>query len=179
MAGEDYAQTLNYLKYWDYRLGLLSNMGQSEVIIKSLPFIPRAPEVEEDYEAFTPPLRHPFRELMKKCQRVMLNINNEVGVGYTDTIYREMTLVELVIMGLKHEAKVDVHPTFMNEPLPHSFITPILVEREALIEVKAIHDHISATDRSVMQSHLHATGAKVGLIACFTKERLLLRGVLP
>jgi GxxExxY protein len=154
-------------------------MGQSEVIIKSLPFSPRDPEVEEDYEAFLTPLKPRLRSLLKKCRRALLNINNEVGAGYTDTIYRGMTLVELELMNLKHEAEVNVYPTFMDEPLPHSSITPILVESKALIEVKAIHDHISATDRSVMQSHLYATNAEVGLIACFTKERLLLRGVLP
>jgi len=179
LAPSDEAQTLNYVKLWGCRLGILANMAVNEVKPKRLPYSPAPPRVEQDYSAIKDIMTDELRPIAEACRQSLLEIHKEVGVGYTNTIYRKMLLVELSDRGLSHDAEVEVTPTFHGEPVARSPITSVLVEGQVLVEVTALNDEISASDRRVVQTYLKLTGASVGLIGCFSRDALLIRGARP
>ena len=154
-------------------------MGLNEVRPKRLPYAPAVPHVQEDYAAIKPIMTDSLRPLTAACRQSLLTIHREVGVGYTANIYCEMLLVELAERGLAFDADVVVAPMFHGEPIAESHITSILVEQHVLVEVTAICDRISAADRRIVQTHLKLTGAKLGLIGCFSRSSLLIRGIRP
>jgi len=90
-----------------------------------------------------------------------------------------------VVLGLEGtdsvlaDAEVVVAPTFQGEAISESPITSVLVEQQVLIEVSAIYNEISAADRRIVQTYLKLTGAKLGLIGCFSRSALVIRGVVP
>jgi hypothetical protein len=63
--------------------------------------------------------------------------------------------------------------------LPASAITPRLIGSEILVEVEALHEEITARAIRTMQTHLKLTGARIGIIANFGKDRFEIRGVRP
>jgi len=178
-APADEAQTLNYVKHWDYHLGILVNMGQSEVQPKRLPYSLAPAQVHEDYTAIKPTMTDSLRPVAEACRQSLLAIHAQVGVGYTANMYREMLLVELAERGLPFDAEVVVAPQFHGEATADSPITSVLVEGQVVIEVAAICNQISAADRRVVQTYLKLTAAKLGLIGCFSRTALLIRGVRP
>ena len=179
LIGADFAQTLNYVKCWDYRLGILAGLGQSKAIIERLPYSPARSELKEDYSGIAAVVTDSLRPTLAACRASLLRIHADVEVGYTHDIYRDMFLVEVCERGLSHESELVVRPEFMDGPIAESPITPVLVEDEVLVEIRAVQDEISAADRRIMQTHLGLTGAAVGIIACFGKSALYIRGVRP
>jgi GxxExxY protein len=178
-APVDKTQTLNYCKLWDYRLGLLVNMGQHDVMQERLPFSPAPHHLEQDYSYIKDIMTDSLRPVTEECRQSLLTIHKEVGVGYTTNIYREMLLIELADRGLSYQAEASITPTYDGQRLARSLVTSVLVENRVLIEVTALNDKVSAADVRVVQTYLKFTPAEVGLIGCFSRKLLQIQGVRP
>ncbi|MDP6354757.1 MAG: GxxExxY protein [Planctomycetota bacterium] len=148
----DKTQSLNYCKLWDYRLGLLVNMGQNDVMQERLPFSPAPYHVEQDYSYIKDIMTDSLRDITEECRQSLLTIHKEVGVGYTANIYREMLLIELAERGLSYQAKASITPTYDGMRLAQSPVTSVLVDNSVLVEVTALNDKVTAADVRVVQA---------------------------
>ena len=179
LCGENFAQLLSYLKFWNLQLGLLVNFAQSEAIIERVPNLPLEIVDAEDYEWIKPLVASEHRPTLRAIRESLLEICRVIGCGYCDTTYRKLVEVELGHRGLTCQAAAMVAPTFHERSLPTSMISPLVVADSVLVEVQAIHDDISATAVRTMQTYLRLTRCPICLIVSFGKTRFSIRGVHP
>lgn len=69
--------------------------------------------------------------------------------------------------------------TLDGRELPASPITPLLIGSGILVEVEALRELVTARALRTMQTHLKLTGARIGIIVNFGKDRFEIRGVRP
>ena len=177
LARDNFTQVLTYLKFWDLRLGLLVNFAMDKAIIERVPYEPREAEIEEDYDFIRDLIRDEHRPILRAVRESLLQINQQVGIGYAATTYRNPALVEFRARGLKCESDIEVTPVFRERCLPTSRISPLVVEGRVCVQIEAIYDEITARSIRTIQTHLRMTGCDLGLVVCFGKTKFLIRGV--
>lgn len=177
LSKENYTQLLNYLKFWNHRLGLLVNFAMDSAIIERVPYNSRVAEVEEDYDSIHTVIRDRHRDTLRRIRESLLEINFQVGIGYAANTYRNLSFVEFQSRDLLCEEYTEVIPVFRERRLPRSVITPLLVDRRVCVQIEAIYDEVSARAIRTMQTHLRLTGCDMGIVACFGKTKFMLRGV--
>ena len=177
LAPANFTQLLSYLKFWNLRLGLLVNFAMDKAIIERVPFEPRIAEVIEDYGHINNTIRDEHRDVLRRICESLHEINTQIGIGYPATTYRNLSIVEFRARALHCEGNVEVTPVFRERNLPHSSISPLVVDGRVCVQIEAIQDEISARAIRTMQTHLRLTGCDIGIVACFGKTRFLLRGV--
>jgi GxxExxY protein len=175
----NFMQTLNYVKLWEFSLGLLTNFAEARAVIKRVPYLPRQVAPMEDYEFIQPLLTPSLREELRVVRDSLLTIHRGFGIGYWDTTYRNLIAIEFQHCGLTCRRNLQVTPTLDGRELPTSPISPLLVGSEILVEVEALHDEVTARAIRTMQSHLKLTGARLGLVVHFGKDRFEIRGFQP
>jgi len=176
-AEANYTQLLSYLKCWGLRLGLLVNFALHSAVIERIPYDPRTSEPEEDYGQISEVIRDRHQPILHASREGLLRINREIGLGYPDVIYRNMATVGFRSLGLAVSGDVMVMPQFRERSLPSSPITPLVVDGQVCVEIKAIHDDITARAVRTMQTHLRLTSCDIGLIASFGRTRFRIVGV--
>jgi GxxExxY protein len=179
LSRANFIQTLNYLKCWDLPLGLLTNFAEAQSVIERVPFEPRNIAPDEDYRFIKPMLTPRLREELRVVRDALLAVHREFGIGYSDTTYRSLVDIETRYRGLTCQRELQVTPELNGQHLPISPITPLRIGQDILVEVEALHDHITARAVRTMQSHLKFTGAKIGVIVNFGKNSFDIRGVRP
>lgn len=143
-AQANFTQILTYLKFWNRPLGLLVNFALSKAIIERLPYQPRRAEPEEDCDHIRDRLMPDVRDALRKTRDSLLAVYEQYGLGYPATTCCKLVKLEMQSRGLKCQSELVMSPEFHDRELPHSPITPILVEDCVLVEVEAIHDDITA-----------------------------------
>ena len=175
----NFMQTLNYVKCWGFALGILANLAEAKAVIERVPYDPRQVTATEDYEFIKPLLTPSVREDLLIVRESLLAIQGEFGIGYWDTTYRSLVDIEVRHRGLACRRNLEVTATMDGRELPASVITPLLIGSEILVEVEALHEEITARAIRTMQTHLKLTGARIGIIVNFGKDRFEIRGVRP
>lgn len=176
-APENFTQLLSYLKFWQIRLGMLVNFAMDRAIIQRVPYDPRAVPLEEDFDHILKVSQPKHEPVLQTIREGVVELHRVFGVGYPATTYRKLAVVEWRSRGLSCLDEVNVEPVFHQRRLPRSNITPILVETLICVQVDAIYDEISARAVRTMQTHLRLTGCDIGLIVCFGRSKLMIRGV--
>jgi GxxExxY protein len=176
-APENFTQLLCYLKFWRMQLGLLANFAMDRAIIERVPYDHRDVPIEEDYEHIAKLIQPHHKPVLHTLREGILELHRAIGVGYPTTTCRKLALVEWRSRGLHCLGDLNVEPTFHERRLPNSDITPFLVEKSVCVQVDAIYDDISARAVRTMQTHLRLMGCEIGLIVCFGKTKLMIRGV--
>ena len=175
----NFMQTLNYIKCWGCTLGLLANLAEAQAVIERIPYQSKQVTATEDYEFIKPLLTPSVREELVIVRESLLAIHREFGIGYWDTTYRSLVDIEVRHRGLACRRNLEVTATMEGRTLPTSPITPLLISAEILVEVEALHEQITARAIRTMQTHLKLTGARIGVIVNFGKDRFEIRGVRP
>jgi GxxExxY protein len=175
----NFVQTLNYVKFWGFSLGLLTNFAEAQAVIERVPYHPRQVAPTEDYEYIKPLLTPSAREELRTVRDSLLAIHHEFGIGYWDTTYRSLVDIELRHRGLTCRRDLEVTPKLDGRELPTSPVTPLLAGSDILIEVEALHEEVTARAIRTMQTHLKLTGARIGMVVNFGKDRFEIRGVRP
>ncbi len=178
-APENVSQTISYLKFWKLDLGLLINFAMDSANIERIPFQPPEAAVEEDYDHIADFIPESLKPVLRSIREGLLRLHQDVGLGYTATTYHSLAQVEWQGSGLACESEPRVEPLFRERRLPESRISPIIVDHKVCVQVEAVADDISARAIRTMQTHLRLTKCAIGLVACFGKTRMLIRGVRP
>ena len=159
--------------------GAADEFRRVRAVIKRVPYHPRQVAPMEDYEFIQPLMTPSLREELRVVRDSLLTIHRGFGIGYWDTTYRNLIAIEFQHCGLTCRRNPQVTPTLDGRELPTSPISPLLVGSEILVEVEALHEEVTARAVRTMQSHLKLTGARLGLVVHFGKDRFEIRGVRP
>lgn len=172
-----FRQTINYLKLWNYELGLLVNFAEVSATIQRVVFHDTMVQPVEDYEAIRGTMRPEVRAMLVDVREAILGVHRDFGLGYSDATYRKLIEIALMHRGLDCQSSVTAEPSFRERQLPHSPITPLMVEGSILIQVDAIYDGVTARSMRTMQTHLGVMNAAIGLVASFGQNVFEIRGV--
>ena len=176
---ENVSQVLNYLKFWNLDLGLLANFALDHAVFERIPHQPPPPSFEENYDHITDLIRPEHKPVLRAIRDGLVDLFQNVGLGYTANTYRRMALVEFINRDLTVAGEVVVEPVFHERTLPNSPISPLVVNGQVCVQVDAINDLISARVIRTMQTHLRLTGSAIGIVVCFGRNKCSIRGVKP
>ena len=110
------------------------------------------------------------RELTDKIIGACIEVSNELGSGFLESVYQKATLRALRQIGLHVAAQVPLEVIFRNEVVGE-FFADILVEAKVILELKAVRALLPEHEAQLM-NYLRATGIRVGLLVNYGKPRL-------
>ncbi len=174
-----FRQTINYLKFWGYELGLLVNFADARADIRRVVFHEVAVEPNEDFDAIRDAMSDDARDRLLVVRDAILTVHTEFGLGYSDRTYHNLLDIGFKDRGLLCQSDIVAEPVFQERRLPSSPISPLLVANSILVQVEAIQDGVTARAVRTMQTHLKCLNASVGVIASFGQSRFEVRGVRP
>lgn len=110
------------------------------------------------------------KELTEKILAACIEVSNELGSGFLESVYERALLIALAEKGLTTQAQAPLQVVFRGHVVGE-FYTDILVERRVILELKAAKALTSEHEAQLL-NYLKATGIKVGLLVNFGKPRL-------
>lgn len=105
----------------------------------------------------------------------IVKVHRTLGPGFLETIYRRALLPELRRSGLNVESEKEIAVFYEGEQVGTHRLD-LLVENTVILELKAVSEFAAAHYEQV-RSYLRATGAAVGLLVNFGRERSEFRRV--
>ena len=171
------AQLIQYLKRCEKELGFLVNFAHSKVGFKRMVYQPQKIEINEDYEHIKGVLTLEDRSLLIKIRKHLLSIVDQYGIGYSDTIYRNIVQVEFGCHGLNCQNDLVVDATWNGEKIGSNSVKHLLVEDNILLLVKANIKHGSVLNFTSTKSYLKSLGLKIGIIINFGRNSVQINGI--
>ena len=110
------------------------------------------------------------KDLTEKIIAACLEVSNELGAGFLESVYERALLIALTDKGLKAETQVPLKVVFRNRVVG-DFYADILVENLGIIELKAAKS-IGTENEAQLINYLKATNKRVGLLVNFGKPKL-------
>ncbi len=99
-----------------------------------------------------------------------MQVINELGSGFLESVYEKAMTVALTDAGVSHEVQKPIGVRFRGKPVGE-FIADILVEDKVIVELKAVKA-ITREHEAQIINYLNATGFEVGLLINFGKPKL-------
>src|SRR3972149_9297606 len=110
------------------------------------------------------------KDLTEKIIAACLEVSNELGAGFLESVYERALLIALTDKGLKAETQVPLKVVFRNRVVG-DFYADTLVENLVIIELKAVKS-IGTENEAQLINYLKATNKRVGLLVNFGKPKL-------
>ena len=110
------------------------------------------------------------KDLTEKIIAACLEVSNELGAGFLESVYERALLIALTDKGLKAETQVPLKVVFRNRVVG-DFYADTLVENLVIIELKAVKS-IGTDHEAQLINYLKATNKRVGLLVNFGKPKL-------
>ena len=104
-----------------------------------------------------------------------IRVHSRLGPGLLESVYEICLVHELRKRGLEVETQVVVPVTYDEVEIPIAFRLDILVERQLIVEVKAV-DKMNPVFEGQMLTYLRLTNLRLGLLINFN-VRLLKDGL--
>jgi GxxExxY protein len=109
-------------------------------------------------------------DLTERIIGIALEVINELGAGFLESVYRKAMVLALKDAGLLAEPHVPITVCFRGRDVG-AFEADILVDQRVLVELKA-NKGITGQDQAQTINYLKATGIEVGLLINFGRPRL-------
>ena len=110
------------------------------------------------------------KKLTGKIIGACIEVSNELGVGFLESVYEKALLIALIEKGLHVEEQVPLEVTFRNQ-IVGTFYADILVENDIVIELKAVKS-LKPEHEAQLINYLKASGKHIGLLVNFGKPKL-------
>lgn len=111
-----------------------------------------------------------YEQITGKIIGVAMKVHRELGPGFVEKIYQRAMYLEMKKNGIVFEREKKIS-LFYNRALLGYFQADFVVEKEILVELKAVSD-VGDLHLAQMISYLKAANKKVGLIFNFAKKSL-------
>ena len=108
--------------------------------------------------------------LTRKIIGCALEVINELGSGFVESVYEKALSVALTDAGVAHEMQKPIGVHFRGESVG-DFVADILVEDRVIVELKAAKAIIPEHEAQVI-NYLNATGIEVGLLINYGTPKL-------
>ena len=110
------------------------------------------------------------RELTYEIIAACLEVANELGHGFLESVYERALLIVLADRGLAAESQVPLTVWFRGRSVG-DFAADIVVDRKVIIELKAVKA-LGPEHQAQLIHYLNATGIDVGLLVNFGASSL-------
>jgi GxxExxY protein len=104
-----------------------------------------------------------------------IRVHRDLGPGFLESVYEEALALELTHVGLNFERQ-KLLPIFYREHVVGEHRLDILVERQVILELKAIAD-LENIHFAILRSYLKAADLTDGLLLNFASPRLTIKRV--
>ncbi|MFQ5592244.1 MAG: GxxExxY protein [Phycisphaerae bacterium] len=111
--------------------------------------------------------------LTERIIGVALQVIQELGAGFVESVYEKAMMIALADEGLTAERQLPVSVFFRGREVG-PFKADILVEGKVVLELKATKA-LTRGDQAIVINYLKATGFEVGLLINFGRPRLEFR----
>ena len=172
---QHFTQTINYLKRWGKRLGILINFGMERLAYSRVPYDPVTGNlhVTGKWEALA-------AELPSESKRVadaVKGILETHGYGYGVSVFQRILIAELRFLGAVAMQPV-VIPSYGKRTFDSRAINCISVDSNVLVSVTATGRNASSTDLAYLKSYMNQTGIGHGVVIDIGNSDIQLKGVL-
>lgn len=113
------------------------------------------------------------QELTRKIIGCAFEVQNELGVGFLESVYEKAMVVALAQSGIPVQAQAPINVSFRGV-IVGSFYADLLVNERVIVELKTVSE-LSEQHRMQVLNYLNATGIPVGLLINFGNPRLQYR----
>lgn len=176
-TGEQYAQLIHYLKYYGKDLGLLINFAPKRVQTKRIIWDEPVLDLQEEYERIIPLLSEQDRPSLRQIRECILTIGRQYGLGYPESVYRKLILVEAMSCGINCVAEVEIPVLWNGERIAGQKTQHILMENKFLIHLRSLLDYPTEYDFTRLKTYLASLHLSIGLVINFGREQLQIHGV--
>ena len=107
-----------------------------------------------------------YNHLSKEILNASITVHREMGPGLLESVYEHCLMKELDIRGIVAECQVRVPLTYKGFELKKDYRIDILVEREIIIELKAVESILPVHEAQII-SHLKLTDNRLGFLINF------------
>ena len=107
-----------------------------------------------------------LNQLSKEILAAAITVHKEMGPGLLESVYELCLLKELQLRGIYAENQVSVPLFYKGKQLNKDFRIDILVEKEIVIELKAVDILLPVHDAQII-SYLKLTNKKLGFLINF------------
>jgi GxxExxY protein len=115
------------------------------------------------------------RELTEQVIGFAIEVHRVTGPGLLETVYESCLCHELAQAGIAFERQVGIPVVYKGIQFDEGFRADILVDRQVVVEIKAVAQLMPAHDAQVL-TYLRMSGLRVGLLFNF-HARLLKEGL--
>lgn len=164
------AQLIHYLKFNEIRLGLLVNFAHPRVGIRRIIFDESNFKLEEDYERMLPFVTNTDKQLLRQVQKLIKDLANQYGLGYPETVYRNLIAAEMALFNIKCCDEVEIPAIFQGEHLGVQIAHCLLIDGRFLLNIKSSMKNITNYEFIKTRTFLRALHLKVGWVINFGKK---------
>ncbi|MCK5707942.1 MAG: GxxExxY protein [Candidatus Aureabacteria bacterium] len=109
-------------------------------------------------------------DLSEKIIGAAFRVQNSLGTGFLEKVYKKSLIVELEKSGLsaEEEKKIEI---FYRDVLVGEYFADIVVNNEFIVEIKAVEELANIHTAQIL-NYLKATGIKRGLLINFGQTKV-------
>jgi GxxExxY protein len=111
-----------------------------------------------------------YEELTGKIIAACLEVSNELGCGFLESVYQNALLIALQEKGLRVESEHALSVIFRGRTIGE-FYADLLVEETVIVEIKAV-SALTENHKAQILNYLKATGIEVGLLVNFGSPKM-------
>lgn len=168
-------QLLRYLKFNQFKLGLLVNFAHSKVGLCRMIFEESFPEIDEEYSRMMDYVNQDDKVLLRQIRECIKEISRQYGYGYSHETYQKILSVELAHHGIDCVCNLSIPATFQGKVIGSQSTTFMKVGGKFLINVRALIDGLTPHDFLTTRTFLSELGLKVGWVINFGQANITVR----
>ena len=107
-----------------------------------------------------------FKEEVYAIVGAGIEVYNELGAGFLESVYQEAMEIELGNRGIPLQPQVPLRIKYKERVLEKQFCADLICYRATLVELKAI-EQTTKRDEAQVLNYLRATGLRVGVLINF------------
>lgn len=171
------AQLIHYLKCWGKDLGLLVNFGSTRVRIERLIWDEPELMLEESYDSIQSKMTDDDRVYLRQVRQTILTIGHQYGLGYPETMYRNIIAIELEHNDLYCQQAIEIPARWYDRLLTKHESDHLLIENKYLLNVRSLREHLPRYEFARTKTYLNSLGLQMGFVVNFGKKQLQIYGV--
>lgn len=111
-----------------------------------------------------------IESLIKTIIQCAYTVRTHLAAGFLESVYQKALVIELKEKGIHADTEMPINVFYRNE-IVGEFRADIIVEKEIIIELKAVH-HLLPIHETQLVNYLTATHTDHGLLINFGGEHL-------
>lgn len=132
--------------------------------------------MEKDNTDKNPQSAYLYEDITRKVIGALYNVYNKMGFGYREKEFQRALVEEFKKLGLSFARELYCNLTYEGKIISRFYID-FLVEGKVVVELKVADDFYKKHFDQVM-TYLKTNDLKVGLLAIFTKQKVLVKRIV-